>query len=232
MSRGGTTEPPKCAACGRGPTREVQTLRGTFLLCATCDDFGALPPPRETRVVKMGNGMPFDVDISRTGKWGNPFVIGRDGCRATVIAKYREWISRQPKLLADLHELRGKVLGCFCAPLSCHGDVLVELAEKAAAPRFKLPPLPKRQPPPKSMQARTTAPRSRSKNVVECLVDHTYAENESGNEQECVVVECSECEHTERSWGHSDRSVRRCLVLMGQNCPEGADNFYVIGEET
>ena len=30
-------------------------------------------------------------------------------------------------LLAALPELQGKVLGCWCAPLPCHGDVLVEL---------------------------------------------------------------------------------------------------------
>jgi hypothetical protein len=37
----------------------------------------------------------------------------------------------QPQLLADLHELEGKVLGCWCKPeKSCHGDVLVELLQK------------------------------------------------------------------------------------------------------
>ena len=29
---------------------------------------------------------------------------------------------------AALPELRGKILGCWCAPKVCHGDVLVELA--------------------------------------------------------------------------------------------------------
>lgn len=29
----------------------------------------------------------------------------------------------------SLHELNGKVLGCWCAPGPCHGDVLVELFE-------------------------------------------------------------------------------------------------------
>ena len=27
-------------------------------------------------------------------------------------------------------ELKGKTLGCFCKPKSCHGDVLVELANE------------------------------------------------------------------------------------------------------
>lgn len=72
---------------------------------------------------------PHDVYIGRPSKWGNPFTIGRDGTREEVIAKYREWIKSQPRLLADLHELEGKVLGCWCSPQACHGDVLSELAE-------------------------------------------------------------------------------------------------------
>jgi hypothetical protein len=47
-------------------------------------------------------------------KWGNPFVIGRDGSRDEVIAKYRSWIVRQPALMTTLHELRGKNLVCWC----------------------------------------------------------------------------------------------------------------------
>lgn len=70
----------------------------------------------------------FDVFIGRPSKWGNPFVIGRDGTRTQVIERYREWIAGQPELLAALPELRGKVLGCFCAPAACHGDVLAEPA--------------------------------------------------------------------------------------------------------
>jgi hypothetical protein len=34
------------------------------------------------------------VYVGRPGKWGNPFVIGRDGSRDEVIAKYRAWIVR------------------------------------------------------------------------------------------------------------------------------------------
>lgn len=36
---------------------------------------------------------PGRVYIGRPGKWGNPFVIGRDGSREEVIAKYRAWVS-------------------------------------------------------------------------------------------------------------------------------------------
>lgn len=71
---------------------------------------------------------PYDVYIGRPSRWGNPFVVGRDGTREQVIALYREWLECQPLLLDALPILRGKVLGCWCAPDACHGDVLVELA--------------------------------------------------------------------------------------------------------
>ena len=72
----------------------------------------------------------YDVYIGRGSKWGNPFVIDVDGTREEVISKYKDWILQQPQLLADLHELDGKTLGCFCKPKACHGDVLVELISK------------------------------------------------------------------------------------------------------
>src|SRR5262249_41455073 len=68
------------------------------------------------------------VYIGRPGKWGNPFVIGRDGTREEVVAKYRTHLLGNPALLAALPELAGKHLVCWCAPEACHGDVLIELA--------------------------------------------------------------------------------------------------------
>lgn len=70
------------------------------------------------------------VYIGRPSRFGNPFVIGRDGTREEVIAKYRAWIMTQPDLLAALPELRGQDLLCWCAPKPCHGDVLLELANQ------------------------------------------------------------------------------------------------------
>lgn len=66
--------------------------------------------------------------IGRGGKWGNPFVIGKDGDRAAVIAKHEAWLRDQHGLLRAIGELRGKDLVCFCAPRACHGDLLVRLA--------------------------------------------------------------------------------------------------------
>jgi hypothetical protein len=70
------------------------------------------------------------VYVGRPSKWGNPFVVGRDGTRDEVIAKYRAWIAQQPALLAALGELRGKDLVCWCAPDPCHAEVLIELANR------------------------------------------------------------------------------------------------------
>lgn len=68
------------------------------------------------------------VFIARPSKWGNPFVIGRDGDRMDVIEKYGFWLMTQPRLLASLRELQGKDLLCWCDPEPCHGHILIELA--------------------------------------------------------------------------------------------------------
>jgi hypothetical protein len=70
----------------------------------------------------------YDVYIGRPGPWGNPYVIGPDGDRAQVIAAFERYLLGSPELLARLPELRGKILGCWCAPDSCHGDVLARYA--------------------------------------------------------------------------------------------------------
>ena|SRR3990172_8669606 len=80
---------------------------------------------------------PFDIYIGRGSgsKWGNPFSH-KEGTKATyvvssreeAIQKYEEWLLTQPELLKALPELKGKVLGCWCSPKACHGDVLLRLA--------------------------------------------------------------------------------------------------------
>jgi len=70
----------------------------------------------------------FDEFIGRPSRWANPYRIGVDGTRQQVIQRYRQWLIRQPLLLRDVQDLRGMRLGCRCAPLPCHGDVIAELA--------------------------------------------------------------------------------------------------------
>ena len=83
-----------------------------------------------SRYVVHKNKAPYEVYVGRPTQWGNPYVIGVDGTRDQVIAKYRGWLLRNPQLLAQLPTLRGKVLACWCAPEACHADVLAELANK------------------------------------------------------------------------------------------------------
>jgi hypothetical protein len=85
---------------------------------------------------KRKSGIPAGaIYIGRGSKWGNPFRIGPDGDRATVIAKYERWLRDQRHLLRALDDLRGLQLVCFCAPLACHGDLLLRLANAAREDR-------------------------------------------------------------------------------------------------
>jgi hypothetical protein len=65
------------------------------------------------------------VYVGRPSKWGNPYRIGPDGDRMMVIALYRRYLWQHKDLLADLPELTGKRLGCWCYPHPCHAQVLV-----------------------------------------------------------------------------------------------------------
>lgn len=79
-----------------------------------------------TRVVHCKKSK-YDVYIGRPSKWGNPFTIGVNGSRLSVIELYRKYFYSRPDLMkAAEEELKDKVLGCWCAPLPCHGDVIAE----------------------------------------------------------------------------------------------------------
>ena len=71
-----------------------------------------------------------DVYIGRGTKFGNPFVLGKDGDRITVINKYVSWLKQETELIfAIKEELKDQILGCWCAPQECHGDVLARIAD-------------------------------------------------------------------------------------------------------
>lgn len=80
----------------------------------------------------------FDVYIGRGSKWGNPFSHKEGtlaehvvGSREEAIAKYEEYLLSNQELVDSLPELKGKVLGCWCKPKACHGDILLNLANSA-----------------------------------------------------------------------------------------------------
>lgn len=102
-----------------------------------------------TRVVNIRRE-PYDVYIGRpghgeAGPFGNPIRAGQrcPQCakihedRASVIACYETWLRWRvrvdPEFRAAVRGLAGLRLGCFCAPLPCHGDVLAVVADELAA---------------------------------------------------------------------------------------------------
>ena len=74
--------------------------------------------------------------IGRPSRWGNPFAVGNHGDRGSTIARYRAWLWEQIRTgaipIADLAELHGRDLACYCKPRACHGDVLEAAARWAA----------------------------------------------------------------------------------------------------
>lgn len=82
---------------------------------------------------------PEYVYIGRGSIYGNPFShldFGtshvRVETREEAIGKYHMWLRGQihidelvPPSLDEIKQLRGKLLGCFCTPKGCHGDVLI-----------------------------------------------------------------------------------------------------------
>lgn len=81
---------------------------------------------------KYKDSIPEDsVYIGRPTQWGNPFIMtdNKMETRELSIKMYAGWIKKNPTLIsAAMKDLRGKDLVCFCAPLPCHGDILIQIA--------------------------------------------------------------------------------------------------------
>lgn len=93
-------------------------------------------PPMTEPVPKVWNkrdpNVPKDaVYVGRPTKWGNPYRIGPNITRSLAVDMFIDFINDERGLvLADAarRERRGKHLVCWCAPLPCHADVLLEIA--------------------------------------------------------------------------------------------------------
>lgn len=71
----------------------------------------------------------YDIYIGRPSLFGNPFRIGFDGTRQEVLDRHENYIYTRPDLIKAIREeLQGKILGCHCYPLPCHGDLLSRIA--------------------------------------------------------------------------------------------------------
>ena len=61
-------------------------------------------------------------------KWRNPFTPKNksEAERDRVCDEFEEYLKQHPHLLRHLHELKGKALACWCAPLRCHCESLLK----------------------------------------------------------------------------------------------------------
>jgi hypothetical protein len=64
----------------------------------------------------------------KSSQWANPFKVkkeGRDKCLELYDIWLREKIDREGT--DELKKLKNKVLGCWCKPDKCHGDILIKI---------------------------------------------------------------------------------------------------------
>lgn len=95
-------------------------------------------PPEKTQTcvinISRCNKIKDYVPITRGTIWGNPFIIGVHGDREFCLEMFerdlRQRLINEPGLKEELLKLDGKILGCVCTPLPCHGDILVSLIEE------------------------------------------------------------------------------------------------------
>lgn len=90
-----------------------------------------------TKVVNLKDE-PYDIYIGRAGKgengyFGNPFYLGGYKNRDAILNKYKNYFLNRiytDKIFREkILNLKGKILGCFCKPEKCHGDIIVEWLE-------------------------------------------------------------------------------------------------------
>lgn len=60
--------------------------------------------------------------------FASPFVKEAKSDREAMVRHYEQWLDERPELLRRLGELKGRGLGCWCAPKTCHADVLARRA--------------------------------------------------------------------------------------------------------
>ena len=106
-----------------------------------CDDENNVYIARKGVVfVPDGNGGKVRYPPSDS-TWANPFKLPKgkntEEDRVVVSKKYEEYIrerlDNEPGLVEQLLTLRGKNLGCWCVPKTCHGKILLTLLEEYSA---------------------------------------------------------------------------------------------------
>lgn len=83
-----------------------------------------------TLVVNIEGGAECDVYIGRAGQgqdgyFGNPCTGRSHEEKIVAFGRYfHARVTTDAEYRRRVLELKGKRLGCFCAPRSCHGDVI------------------------------------------------------------------------------------------------------------
>lgn len=81
-----------------------------------------------TTVVNKNKDTFYDSFIGRGSLFGNEWVIGKDGTRDEVIAKYEDSfydkVESDQSFRTEVLKLKNKTLGCYCKPARCHGDII------------------------------------------------------------------------------------------------------------
>jgi hypothetical protein len=62
---------------------------------------------------------------------------------------------------------------------------------------------------------------------VPCTIDEIELQGDYGGEVPSVCATCTRRGHSTESFATGDASVRRCLVLLRQECALEENNFYV-----
>jgi hypothetical protein len=65
---------------------------------------------------------------------------------------------------------------------------------------------------------------------VECEIDIIWMADDKGGPTKGVRAKCISCGHETVSFGDGDRSIKRCLALMREQCPMGEKNWYKAAE--
>lgn len=91
-----------------------------------------------TRIVNIRTD-DYDMYIGRRGHgkdgyFGNPFYLSNESERAKILLQYKQYFYHRIKNDAEfklrISELKDKILGCFCSPKPCHGDIIAKYLDE------------------------------------------------------------------------------------------------------
>jgi len=118
--------------------KDVVNIKKAFLVKAGYDDFSDWNTHDDH--VYIGRDMSFYVPGTTKSIWHNPYPVAKNNITNKKkkpgytldesLRLYEEYIRSKPDLMAKLIELNNKVLGCWCKPNRCHGDVLTRLVRE------------------------------------------------------------------------------------------------------